>query len=287
MTRVSVTIRGRDRDCSSSILTCLEACGLVPAGTEMSTRNERQILKDIGYVQVNLSHLQRGDILWKTGHTEMYLGNGMQGGARIDESGDVHGYVPGDQTGNEIGRSAFDQDYWKWESAWRYFGAETLAGVPIAEATAQVMEHLIDHDSHGYSQDNRDGSGTETVTLTWGGTVPSKLDVDGWLGRATVSEWQAALGTPVDGVVSGQATSLVGWYPNLVAVSYGTGGSALVRAIQRKVGAAVDGVLGPATVKALQTWLARRDYAVGTIDGILGPATAKAVQRSLNDGAWS
>lgn len=288
MPSVTVTIKGRDRDCSSAVLTCLVAVGLVPAGTYMWTGNERSILKECGYVQVNLNHLQRGDILWKTGHTEMYLGDGMQGGARIDEAGGKHGYTKGDQTGNEIGRSAFDQSYWKWESAWRYFGSETLAGIPIAEATAQVMDHLIDHDAHGYSQDNRDGSGTERVTITWdGGTVPSKLDVDGWLGALSVRAWQRQLDTTQDGVVSGQSYGLRTSYPNLTAVEYGTGGSRLVRAVQRRAGAPVDGYLGPVTVRALQRRLADEGYWVGTLDGVLGANTAKAVQRSLNDGAWS
>lgn len=173
MPRVTVQIPGLDRDCSSAIGTCLIAVGLLPKGTYIWTGNERALLKQCGYVSVNLNHLQRGDILWKTGHTEMYLGNGLQGGARIDENGGVHGWTSGDQTGNEIGRSEFDQDYWNWESAWRYYGSRTCGGIPIAEATAQVMDHLIDHDAHGYSQDNREGDGTlEAVKITWDDSAP-------------------------------------------------------------------------------------------------------------------
>ena len=235
-----VWVAGGDRDCASAVCECYEAVGVIPEGTYMWTGNERAILKAAGFVQVNLSHLRRGDVLWKQGHTEMYLGNGLQGGARIDEAGGIHGHTKGDQTGNEIGRSAFDQDYWHWQSAWRYFGAER-----------------------------------------------ELLEVDGWLGALSVTEWQRQLGTPADGMVSGQPLELAEWWPRLASVEFGTGGSSLVRAIQRKVSAPVDGYLGPKTVKALQLWLARAGYFVGEVDGILGANTAKAVQRSLNDRAWS
>lgn len=235
-----VWVAGGDRDCASAVCECYEAVGVIPEGTYMWTGNERAILKAAGFVQVNLSHLRRGDVLWKQGHTEMYLGNGMQGGARIDEAGGIHGYTKGDQTGNEIGRSAFDLDYWHWQSAWRYFGAER-----------------------------------------------ELLEVDGWLGEMSVTEWQRQLGTVADGMVSGQPLELAEWWPRLASVEFGHGGSSLVRAIQHKVSAPVDGYLGPKTVKALQLWLAKAGYFVGEVDGILGANTAKAVQRSLNDGRWS
>ena len=118
-------------------------------------------------------------------------------------------------------------------------------------------------------------------------TTQGMLDVDGSLGRLSVAEWQRQLGTTVDGVVSGQWKGNSVFWPNLTSVTFGGGGSSLVRAIQRKVGASVDGSIGPNTVKALQSWLDGRGYYVGTIDGVLGPTTAKAVQRSLNAGEWS
>lgn len=290
MPRVTVQIPGLDRDCSSAVGTCLIAVGLLPKGTYIWTGNERDLLKQCGYVRVNLNNLKRGDILWKVGHTEMFLGNGLQGGARIDEAGGIHGYTSGDQTGREIMRSPYDQDYWKWESAWRYMGTRTCGGIPIAEATAQIMDHLIDHDAHGYSQDNREGSGVETIALAWDGEPEhaARLDVDGWVGHDTIWAWQEAMRTPLDGEIWGQVWANAKWYPAFTCkVRYDGGGSALVRAVQRKVSAPVDGVLGPTTVKALQLWLARAGYFVGEVDGVLGAQTAKALQRSLNDRAWS
>ena len=291
--RVEVQIAGRDRDCSSAILTSVSSAGLVPATTYMWTGNERQILKECGYVQVDLSHLRRGDILWKNGHTEMYLGNGLQGGARIDERGGIHGATPGDQTGNEIRRSAFDQSYWKWESAWRYSGSKTCGGIPIAEATAQVMDHLIDHAAHGYSQDNRDGYGTERITLTWDGEPIPKpmLDVDGWVGHDTIWAWQEAMHTPLDGEIWGQ------WLPNAkrfpaitckVLYDYGSG-SSLIRAVQGHLGTTQDGVIGYYFAGGLQEWLVKRGYDIGPsgVDHIIGRDVGRALQRSINAGDWA
>lgn len=290
MPRVVVKIAGLDRDCSSAILTCLSACGLLPGTTYMWTGNEREILKECGYVRVNLNNLKRGDILWKTGHTEMYLGNGLQGGARIDEQGGTHGYTQGDQTGNEIGRSAFDQSYWKWESAWRYFGTRTVGGIPVEEATAQVMDHLIDHNAHGYSQDNRDGGGTERITLSWEGEPMPKpmLDVDGWVGHDTIWAWQEAMRTPLDGEIWGQ------WLPNAyrfpavtckVLYDYGSG-SSLVRAVQKRLGVTSDGVIGYIFVGKLQERLKKWGYDIGDVDNLLGRKTGRGIQQSINDGRW-
>lgn len=290
MPRVVVEIAGLDRDCSSAILTCLSACGLIPASTHMWTGNERELLKECGYVQVNLRNLKRGDILWKTGHTEMYLGNGLQGGARIDENGGTHGYTAGDQTGNEIGRSAFDQDYWKWESAWRYFGTRTVGGIPVEEATAQVMDHLIDHNVHGYSQDNRDGGGTERITLSWEGEPMPKpmLDVDGWLGHDTIWGWQEAMHTPLDGEIWGQWLPNTKYYPAItckVLYDYGSG-SSLIRAVQKRLGVTPDGVIGYIFVGKLQERLKKWGYDIGDVDNVLGRKTGRGVQQSINDGRW-
>lgn len=116
-----------------------------------------------------------------------------------------------------------------------------------------------------------------------------KLEVDGYLGVQSVTAWQRALDTFVDGIVSGQPWDCWGNTPRLVSVERVAEpyGSQLVPAIQAKVGADVDGLMGPQTVRCLQAWLNARGFECGTVDGVLGILTAKAVQRSLNAGAWS
>ena len=108
--------------------------------------------------------------------------------------------------------------------------------------------------------------------------APSGLAVDGVLGAESTAELQRQLGTPADGIVSGQSAS---WRSRLAAwpsVRYGAGGSQCVAALQRKLGVTDDGYLGPGTISALQ-----RKLGV-TADGYLGPDTARALQRALNAG---
>jgi N-acetylmuramoyl-L-alanine amidase len=127
------------------------------------------------------------------------------------------------------------------------------------------------------------GASSSAGTSSGSSSAPStsgKLDVDGVLGQASITAWQRAMGTYVDGVISGQYSTCKQYHSNLVAVRYDGGGSSLVKAIQRKVGTDVDGSLGPATIKAIQRY-------VGTdADGYLGPATARAIQTSLNNNKW-
>lgn len=83
------------------------------------------------------------------------------------------------------------------------------------------------------------------------------LTVDGVIGTETVKAAQVIFGTPVDGVISGQARSDMNKCPAIsrTCLKEGKGGSQLVRALQKKVGAREDGYLGANTIKLVQTWL--------------------------------
>lgn len=99
-------------------------------------------------------------------------------------------------------------------------------------------------------------------------TVPAKIDdgklvVDGLLGRLTIREWQKALGTPVDGLISKPST--------------------MVKELQKRLGVIVDGWLGKDTISALQRYL-------GTpVDGEIWEPSAmiKELQRRLNAGTFN
>src|SRR5699024_4723539 len=114
---------------------------------------------------------------------------------------------------------------------------------------------------------------------------PSKanLKVDGKWGKDTTRALQRALGTPVDGIISRQPRNSVttSFYGD--TISFGSGnGSPVVRALQRKVGAKVDGKLGPETVRRLQRYL-------GTVqDGKLSRPSlvVRELQRRLNAGTF-
>lgn len=115
-----------------------------------------------------------------------------------------------------------------------------------------------------------------------------KLDVDGVGGYNTVYEWQAQMGTTRDGEITGQSKADYGHLEGMVAVSFGGGGSQLVRAIQAKVGAGVDGYWGRETSTKVQQWLIDRGYSCGSCgaDGYFGHDSVCALQQSLNDGKW-
>lgn len=112
--------------------------------------------------------------------------------------------------------------------------------------------------------------------------VPEQLDVDGWFGPLSVARLQSYFGTYVDGVVSGQVrqNEAVTWA--LVSKSYGGEGSPLVAGMQRYLGEADDGHLGPDTVSAIQSRLCFCGHPV-EIDGYFGNQTAAALQAALND----
>ena len=109
-----------------------------------------------------------------------------------------------------------------------------------------------------------------------------RLVVDGLGGRATISRWQEIMGTPVDGVISGQVIPDGRTYgrPNLLCVTYGGQGSALIRAVQRVVGAVPDGLYGPDSIRRTQIRLGVDP------DCWFGYATARALQERLNQGRF-
>lgn len=177
-----VRVHGGDYDCSESVRMCYAAAGVLPWGywdSYMWTGNERDVLTRHGFAEISVSSaakMRRGDVLLKTGHTEMYLGDNLQAGARGNEWGGISGGKQGDQSGNEIAKSAYRQG--QWETAFRYVGSHEVDGIPAAEVAAQVMEHLVDHAAHGYDQPNRGGDGTvEEVTVRWDDGVKEEWEV--------------------------------------------------------------------------------------------------------------
>lgn len=169
-----VKIHGGDYDCSESVRMCYAAAGVLPWpywDSYMWTGNEAEMLLSHGFIKVpvgNAAQMRRGDVLLKTGHTEMYLGNGRQAGARGNEWGGISGGEQGDQTGRELSEGPY-RGTAQWTTAFRYTGSHAVNGIPAAEVAAQVMEHLVMHDSaHGYDQPNRGGDGTvEEITVQW------------------------------------------------------------------------------------------------------------------------
>ena len=102
---------------------------------------------------------------------------------------------------------------------------------------------------------------------TWPDTEEA-LFVDGWWGPKTTKRLQQIFGTPQDGLISDQWSFWSESNPGLVSaewVDHPTDGSPLVRKIQELVGASVDGIIGPETIRAMQVYF--DTWADGVIDG--------------------
>lgn len=104
------------------------------------------------------------------------------------------------------------------------------------------------------------------------------LKVDGKMKKADVKAAQKLFGTTQDGIISGQLATLKQYHKGFDGtIKYGTGGSALVKAIQKYLNMnGPDGYLGPNTIKAIQKLVGT------TADGYWGPNTSKAFQKWLN-----
>lgn len=113
---------------------------------------------------------------------------------------------------------------------------------------------------------------------------PVTLKVDGFWGSATTRRLQQELSTPVDGVVSSQANVWRGQNPGLTTGWDWEGGRAngsrVISAYQALLSVERDGKIGPNTIRALQ----RR---MGTpVDGVISEESkaVMALQRRLNKG---
>lgn len=108
--------------------------------------------------------------------------------------------------------------------------------------------------------------------------APSGLVVDGWAGTATIRRAQQLAHTAVDGVISGQWRGNQKYHWAVTGITYGKGGSTLVRKIQAALGVSADGYWGKQTSITMQ-----RKLKV-TPDGYFGQASVKAWQQALNSG---
>lgn len=133
------TVHGGDYDCSEAVRMCYVAAGVLPRGCYMWTGNEASLLTSNGFKKITPSNLQAGDVLLKSGHTEMVLsinGKLYQAGFRRSEHHSVTG-TKGDQDGYESAYSALSTS--SWTSAYRYVGSQPsgskTSSTPVVDAT--------------------------------------------------------------------------------------------------------------------------------------------------------
>lgn len=110
-------------------------------------------------------------------------------------------------------------------------------------------------------------------------TPSNTITVDGKFGPKSIKALQKVMGTTQDGEISGQLAKLKKYHGGFSSgISYGRGGSACIKALQKFLGLkGPDGQLGPNTIKAWQKYLGMNGP-----DGYFGPNTAKATQKWIN-----
>ena len=116
-------------------------------------------------------------------------------------------------------------------------------------------------------------------------SIKGKLNIDGVWGQDTTRTLQSALNTKMDGIISGQGSSMTAINKGgLLSSSWklGNGGSLTIGALQRKVGVTVDGYFGVKTCKSLQKYLGT--YIDGYVDN--PSMMVKELQRRLNAGTF-
>lgn len=128
---------GPDYDCSSLVISAYEQAG-VPLKSKYgasTTRDMCPAMIKAGFAdvtsQINLktgAGLKKGDVLWRTGHTEMMCSSTHRVGAHASETGGKFG-VDGDQTGHEIDVSVYKGS---WEKVYRYPGGSDEGLPPIS-----------------------------------------------------------------------------------------------------------------------------------------------------------
>lgn len=142
---------GPDYDCSSLLITAWENAG-VPVKTNGATYtgNMVDVFKACGFSDVTAEitlatgdGLKVGDVLWKSGHTEMVCSTGNIVGASANENGTATGGETGDQNENEIRIRAYYNG--PWATVLRYI-PETIDNNWIAK-NAYLTETEMQHNA--------------------------------------------------------------------------------------------------------------------------------------------
>ena len=191
---------GPDYDCSSAVISAYKQAGIALGCTYTGDMRDDMITKGFADVtaQVNLvtgEGLLRGDVLLNEAHhTAMYIGDGKEAEASVNELGKATGGKVGDQTGKEILVRSY-HDY-PWDCVLRYVG--TVMTEPKEIVKARKARVLIP-----YVQKGNTGAMVEVVQAALNVIGDYGLEVDGEFGANTdkaVRGYQDSQGIAVSGI---------------------------------------------------------------------------------------
>lgn len=190
-----------DYDCSSAVISAYEAAGIpVRSHGASYTGDMRITFKACGFVDVTGlvdlttgKGLQRGDVLLNEAHhTAMYVGDGLEVEASINEKGEAVGGKPGDQTGNEILVRAYRN--FPWDCVLRYHGGE------VSEVTTGTVKVPF-----AYLETGCKGDGVRLLQSALNIVAGADLEEDGEFGELTkkaLIKYQASIGAKASGRVN-------------------------------------------------------------------------------------
>ena len=140
---------------------------------------------------------------------------------------------------------------WQWTSVGRLDGHSGNLDCSIFYGDTVAWDKYVGKGGSGQTSSSSSSTSKPATSKT--------LKVDGWWGKDTTTRLQQIFGTTVDGVVSNQLSCYKDENPGLDSgwewENNPSGYSPLIKAIQKKVGAAQDGHIGPKTIKAIQKWM--------------------------------
>ena len=190
-----------DYDCSSAIISAYEATGIpVKSHGASYTGDMRITFKACGFVDVTGlvdlatgKGLQRGDVLLNEAHhTAMYVGDGLEAEASINEKGEATGGKPGDQTGNEILVRAYRN--FPWDCVLRYHGGK------VSEVTTGTVKVPF-----AYLETGCKGDGVRLLQAALNIVAGADLEEDGEFGELTrkaLMGYQSSIGAKASGRVN-------------------------------------------------------------------------------------
>lgn len=181
-----------DYDCSSAVITAYREAGVPLSCTytgNMKSDMLRNGFKDVsGYVNFSTgSGMIAGDVLLnEVHHTAMYIGDGQEVEASINEKGTATGGRPGDQTGREILIRSYRN--YPWDCVLRYGGGTVEKYRPVLRLydrgdAVSEMQFLLNENGSNLVVDGDFGQLTLAAVKEF--QMRHLLEIDGIVGENT------------------------------------------------------------------------------------------------------
>ena len=128
-------------DCSSMVSWVLHMGGFLPECPWFYTAIERDYLKEHNFTELECGIFEpkRNDVLWRPGHTALYIGEGLVAELIHDENNDAgwEGEEAGDQTGDESRLISYNPNEWDYMLRYNKQEVPSIQGVDEMIAIVQ------------------------------------------------------------------------------------------------------------------------------------------------------